>query len=90
MQRLNLCAVQRIFLIYIIWNLERGVYKWQFQRERHLKQEEIREEQTGSLLFRAWLNVLSAVRSSCRTEFARLAEHTRAKKLSLSVNNYEF
>ena len=57
--------------------------KWQFQREKLPKQEEIKEEQTGNSLFLVWLLAHSVVNSRCRTEFAEHAVLIRGKKLSV-------
>ena len=43
--------------------------------------EEIKEELTGSSLFREWLYVPSAVNTRCLTEFAKLADIITVKKL---------
>jgi len=51
--------------------LIRRCSKWQYQRERPLRQDVIREEITfGSLTLPHWLDVLTAVNTSARTDFA--------------------
>jgi hypothetical protein len=65
----------------VIINLKE-VPKWQYRREKHQKQEEIKEEIIyGSLLLPPSLNASVAANTSALTDFAPLVEPTTDVKL---------
>ncbi len=65
-----------IFVLYF----QGGLFKWQYLRERHPKQEEIRDAQLyGSSALLHFQNVLTAVSISSHTELAAAAECTMAE-----------
>ena len=63
--------------------------KWQYRREKFLKQEEIKDvPMYGSWICPVWLSALNAASITLHTVFVRLAEPTEARKsLRLTLSN---